>query len=76
MLDRAISEYEQKFDDFRGRGRIHDLGIFGQTESGKSLFVGVEAKVDEPFGPFVHDAYLSAKAKRWRQRRRLPGLLS
>ena len=27
-----------------------DLGITGRTGSGESLFVGLEAKVDEPFG--------------------------
>ena len=39
------------------------LAIFGRTESGLSLFVGVEAKVDEPFGEVVRDVYLKAKAK-------------
>ncbi len=61
-FERAIPEYEVRFDRF-GRGRMHDLGIFGKTASGKSLFVGVEAKVDETFGATVRDAYLTAKAK-------------
>lgn len=59
---RAIPEMEVRFDQF-GRGRVHDLGITGLTASGKSLFVGVEAKVDEPFGALVREAYLSAKAR-------------
>jgi len=42
---------------------VHDLAIFGKTATGKTVFVGVEAKVDEPFGATVHDVYLTAKAK-------------
>lgn len=61
-LERASPEMEVRFDHF-GRGRMHDLGIFGKTASGRSLFVGVEAKVDEPFGALVRDAYLGAKAR-------------
>ena len=45
-------EYEVRFDRY-GQGRVHDLGIRGMTASGKSLFVGVEAKVDESFGQSV-----------------------
>ena len=62
QLDRAIPEYEVRFDQY-GRGRVHDLGIFGHTEMDKSIFVGVEAKVDEPFGASTIDSYLTAKAK-------------
>ena len=62
-LEKAIPEYEVRFDRY-GRGRVHDIGVFGRTESGQKVFVGVEAKVDEPFGPTLHDAYLEAKAKR------------
>jgi len=61
-FDRAVPEYEVRFDEY-GHGRVHDLGIFGTTDSGASVFVGVEAKVDEPFGLSVHDAYLAAKAR-------------
>jgi hypothetical protein len=62
ILERAVPELELRFDQY-GRGRVHDLAIFGRTGTGKKLFVGVEAKVDEPFGVSVLDAYLSAKAK-------------
>lgn len=55
-IERAIPEHEVRFDEF-GRGRMHDLGMFGNTEDGKSVFIGVEAKVDESFGTSVHDAY-------------------
>lgn len=61
-IERVVPEYEVRFDKF-GRGRIHDLGIFGTTTDGKSIFVGVEAKVDETFGASVHDSYLKMKAK-------------
>ncbi len=61
-LERAVPEYEQRFDAF-GHGREHDLGIFGTTSAGKSVFVGLEAKVDETFGALVKDAYSAAKAK-------------
>lgn len=54
QLDRAIPEYEVRFDQY-GRGRVHDLGVFGHTKTGKSIFVGVEAKVDEPFGASALD---------------------
>ena len=61
-FERAVPEFEVRFDRF-GQGRNHDLAIFGRAYSGESLFVGVEAKVDEPFGATVRDAYLLAKAK-------------
>jgi hypothetical protein len=60
-LERAVPEFEQRFDSF-GRGRVHDLAIFGKSADGRSVFVGVEAKVDESFGPTVHDSYLQSKA--------------
>ncbi len=52
-------ECEIRFDRY-GRGRVHDLGIRGKTASGKSLFVGVEAKVDETFNEYVRDAWQKA----------------
>ena len=55
-----IPEREVRFDRY-GKGRFHDLGIYGETASGKSLFVGVEAKVDEPFGEYVNEASQNAK---------------
>jgi hypothetical protein len=60
-FERVIPEYEKRFDQY-GRGRVHDLGIFGETADGRSVFIGVEAKVDESFGPTVHDSYLQSKA--------------
>ncbi len=62
IFDRVVPEYEIRFDKF-GRGRVHDLAMFGKTKNGQTVFVGVEAKVNETFGPTVHDYYLTAKAK-------------
>lgn len=62
-FDRAIPEHEIRFDSY-GKGRVHDLALFGQTSSGESIFVGVEAKVDETFGVPVRDAYLAARARK------------
>ena len=61
-IERAVPEYEVRFDEY-GRGRVHDLGIFAATQNGESVFIGVEAKVDESFGGTVLDSYLDAKAK-------------
>lgn len=65
VLQKAIPEWEIRFDNW-GHGREHDLAIWGKVQDGsgeKSLFVGVEAKVDEPFGATVAEAYLQAKTK-------------
>lgn len=61
-LDLAYIEQEIRFDQY-GHGREHDLGIYGTTSSGKSIFIGLEAKVDEPFGDFLSASYLKSKAK-------------
>ena len=63
---KLIPEYEVRFDRY-GKGRVHDLGIFGETDSESSLFVGVEAKVDEPFGRYVSEEWRDANKKRNRE---------
>jgi hypothetical protein len=64
VFQHAIPELEIRFDSY-GKGRFHDLGIYGECkDSAKSLFVGVEAKVDEPFGEIVKDVYARAMARR------------
>ena len=55
-LDSAMPEMSTKFDNY-GKGRTHDLGIYGKTVSGKRIFIGVEAKVNETFGGTVQSAY-------------------
>ncbi len=62
ILESGIPELEIRFDAY-GHGREHDLGIYGKTSSGKTIFIGVEAKVDESFNETVADVYLKAKAK-------------
>ena len=48
-LEQGTPEYAARFDRYRGPARL-DIGISGGTGSGESLFVGLEAKVDESFG--------------------------
>ena len=64
----AAPELEIRFDRYPN-GRVHDLGIRGETESGKTLFVGVEAKVDESFGAYVADEWRNAQRIRERGER-------
>ncbi len=59
---KIIPEHEIKFDKYKN-GRVHDIGIFGETISGKSIFVGVEAKVDETFGKYIKDEWRDAEIK-------------
>lgn len=47
-LENAKIEYASVFDEYQ-RPRIQDLAIWGQADN-KKIFVGIEAKVDEPFG--------------------------
>ncbi|TRX72562.1 hypothetical protein [Carboxylicivirga sp. M1479] len=61
-LVRAHPEFEARFDTY-GHGREHDLGIFGTTASGKKIFIGIEAKVDESFGDTIASAKRKANAK-------------
>jgi len=58
----GIPEQEIQFDSF-GKGRVHDLGLHGITQTLGDLFVGIEAKVDEKFGPTIIDAYLDGKIR-------------
>ena len=59
MLEEATPEYRARFDSYRGPSNL-DLGIFGQVDSKTSLFVGLEAKVDEPFDKDVCVKYREA----------------
>ena len=49
-FQRATPEFRAKFDSHRGNPSNLDLGIWGNAGPEASLFLGVEAKVDEPFG--------------------------
>ena len=59
VFRKLVPEYEIRFDRY-GKGRIHDLGILGKTDSERSLFVGVEAKVDETFNEYIGDVWRKA----------------
>ena len=55
-------EKEIRFDKY-GRGRFHDLAIQGFVGSNEPLFVGLEAKVNEKFGPTMDERYEDAVNK-------------
>ena len=61
-LDAITPEMQVKFDQFGGRGRMHDLGVSG-TVGRRRLFVGVEAKVDESFGGDLAASYAEAQRR-------------
>jgi len=61
-FESATPELEIRFDTF-GHGREHDLGIWGITESKKTIFIGVESKVDELFSGKISDSFIIAKTK-------------
>lgn len=55
-------EWETRFDGAPAGPRVHDLGVFGSCGE-MSLFVGLEAKVDEAFGDTVAGAWGTAQAQ-------------
>lgn len=67
MLEQAKPEYLAKFDSYPGNPSNLDLGIAGYVKRPtlrESLFVGVEAKVNEPFAGTVKSRYSSAMKTR------------
>ena len=63
QFDKITAECGVRFDDY-GKPRVHDLGIWGATSSGDSLFVGVEAKVNEGFGDPLAQEWQKGQRKR------------
>jgi hypothetical protein len=59
-FSKGYIELEVKFDKY-GHGREHDLGLWGKTNSGKTIFVGIESKVDELFRETIKEAYIKNK---------------
>ena len=59
LLETGTPEFGAKFDSYRNPAQL-DLGIWGHTAEGKSIFVGVEPKVDEPFDNKTVEAYYRA----------------
>ena len=84
MLEQATPEYLAKFDSYPGNPSNLDLGITGylnRSSLKEGLFVGVEAKVDEPFGSTVRSRYSLAMktreaGKNTNSPERVTGLLS
>ncbi len=60
QFEQGAIEYENKFDSYRGNGRIQDLAIWGHTKCGKRIYVAVEAKVDESFGNTISEELIDA----------------
>ena len=52
---RAEIEHESRFDKYNGKGRMHDLVIWGDNGT-QHLVICIEAKVDESFGCLISDA--------------------
>jgi len=62
IFSKGYIEFEIKFDKYN-HGREHDLGIWGKTNNGKTIFVGIESKVDEPFNETIKEAYIKGKVR-------------
>ena len=66
-LEQATPEFPARFDSYPGNPSNLDLGItgrLGRSAHQQTLFVGLEAKVDETFGSTVGSRYSSAMKKR------------
>ena len=62
----AMIEHGSPFDAYK-RPRMQDLAVKGKLTNGKSFFIGVEAKVHEPFGSMTlknQYAYVFEKEKK------------
>ena len=56
--DDAIIEHESKLDSFGGKHRMQDLALWGTLPNKEKVFMGIEAKVLEPFGNYaLRDEY-------------------
>ena len=83
-LEETTPEYLARFDSYPGGPSNLDLGITGRvgcSDQCSSLFIGVEAKVDETFGSTVKSRYTSAvnersEGKRTNAPERMKDLLS
>lgn len=59
----ALIEHGSSFDSF-GRARMQDLVAFGKLSNEDTFFIGLEAKVKEPFGNnSIKEQYDACKAK-------------
>ncbi len=55
-IQKVTIEGRIAFDNYN-HSREHDLAIEARTKSNKTIFIGVEAKVDEPFGSKTIEQY-------------------
>lgn len=55
----AQPEKSSRFDNYN-KQRIHDLAIYGETETGSSMFIGIEAKVAETYNGTLSSIYQKA----------------
>ena len=49
----AYIEHESELDNYKGKGRMQDLAVFGNLSNNKKFFIGIEAKVDETFNDTI-----------------------
>lgn len=56
----AQPEKSSRFDTY-SKQRIHDLAINGCTDDGRTIFIGVEAKVNETYNSTLSKVYHKAK---------------
>lgn len=63
VIEKATIEGRVAIDDYN-HSREHDLAIEARTKSGKAIFIGVEAKVDESFGSKTVEQYRKSSIKK------------
>lgn len=59
-LTRGEVEHESSFDNYK-KGRMQDLVLWGECGN-EPVVICVEAKVDEPFGDTIEQAYMDAES--------------
>lgn len=62
-IEKVTIEGRVAFDSYN-HSREHDLAVVARTESNQSVFIGVEAKVDESFGSNTIKQYETAALKK------------
>lgn len=63
VIEKATVEGRIAFDDYN-HSREYDLAIEARTKSGKTIFIGVEAKVDESFGSNTIEQYRNSSTQK------------
>jgi hypothetical protein len=60
-IEYGIPELETKLDNYKGKGRNHDLIIVGESNAIRTI-ISIEAKVDEEFGKVI-SKYIGESSK-------------